>query len=52
MLLSTVPKQAPKAVDRGLLIERVNDDLVRRRAQRPGGRRAAEPGAQPGRASG
>ena len=28
MLLSTVPKQAPKAVDRGLLIERVNDDLV------------------------
>ncbi|MGH3560081.1 MAG: arabinosyltransferase, partial [Mycobacterium sp.] len=28
VLLSTVPKQAPKAVDRGLLIERVNDDLV------------------------
>ena len=28
MLLSTVPKQAPKAVDRGLLIERANDDLV------------------------
>jgi arabinosyltransferase C len=28
VLLSTVPKQAPKAVDRGLLIVRVNDDLV------------------------
>ena len=28
VLLSTVPKQAPKAVDRGLLIERANDDLV------------------------
>ncbi|KAA8960483.1 arabinosyltransferase domain-containing protein [Mycobacterium sp.] len=28
VLLSTVPKQAPKAVDRGLLVERVNDDLV------------------------
>jgi arabinosyltransferase C len=28
VLLSTVPKQAPKAVDRGLLIERVNGDLV------------------------
>ena len=28
VLLSTVPKQAPKAVDRGLLIERVNNDLV------------------------
>ncbi len=28
VLLSTVPKQAPNAVDRGLLIERVNDDLV------------------------
>ncbi len=28
VLLSTVPKQAPKAVDRGLLIELVNDDLV------------------------
>ncbi|MGH3553260.1 MAG: arabinosyltransferase domain-containing protein, partial [Mycobacterium sp.] len=28
VLLSTVPKQAPKAVDRGMLIERVNDDLV------------------------
>lgn len=28
ILLSTVPKQAPKAVDRGLLIERVNDDLL------------------------
>ncbi|MDT5355511.1 MAG: arabinosyltransferase, partial [Mycobacterium sp.] len=28
VLLSTVPKQAPKAVDRGLLIEHVNDDLV------------------------
>jgi arabinosyltransferase C len=28
VLLSTVPKQAPKAVDRGLLIERVNDNLV------------------------
>jgi arabinosyltransferase C len=28
VLLSTVPKQAPKAVDRGLLIERINDDLV------------------------
>src|SRR6201988_1703941 len=27
-LLSTVPKQAPKAVDRGLLIQRTNDDLV------------------------
>src|SRR5271157_4960825 len=27
VLLSTVPKQAPKAVDRGLLIERSNDDL-------------------------
>jgi len=30
VLLSTVPKQAPKAVDRGLLIERANDDLVAR----------------------
>jgi arabinosyltransferase C len=28
VLLSTVPKQAPKAVDRGLLIQRANDDLV------------------------
>src|SRR3984893_2057092 len=28
VLLSTVPKQAPKAVDRGLLIERAHDDLV------------------------
>ena len=28
MLLSTVPKQAPKAIDRGLLIERVGDDLL------------------------
>ena len=28
VLLSTVPKQAPKAVDRGLMIERVNNDLV------------------------
>lgn len=28
ILLSTVPKQAPKAVDRGLLIERVGDDLL------------------------
>ncbi|MGV0719533.1 arabinosyltransferase domain-containing protein [Mycolicibacterium elephantis] len=28
VLLSTVPKQAPKAVDRGLLIERVNSDLL------------------------
>ncbi len=28
VLLSTVPKQAPKAVDRGLLIERINNDLV------------------------
>ena len=28
MLLSTVPKQAPKAVDRGLLIERVGNDLL------------------------
>ena len=28
ILLSTVPKQAPKAVDRGLLIERVNNDLL------------------------
>ena len=28
VLLSTVPKQAPKAVDRGLLIQRVNDELV------------------------
>lgn len=28
MLLSTVPKQAPKAVDRGLLIVRANDELV------------------------
>ncbi|WP_343600883.1 arabinosyltransferase domain-containing protein [Mycobacterium sp.] len=28
VLLSTVPKQAPKAVDRGLLIERANDDLL------------------------
>ena len=28
VLLSTVPRQAPKAVDRGLLIERVNDDLL------------------------
>jgi len=27
-LLSTVPKQAPKAVDRGLLILRAHDDLV------------------------
>lgn len=28
VLLSTVPKQAPKAVDRGVLIQRANDDLV------------------------
>ena len=28
VLLSTVPTQAPKAVDRGLLIERVNNDLL------------------------
>ncbi|HTQ19243.1 arabinosyltransferase domain-containing protein [Mycobacterium sp.] len=28
VLLSTVPKQAPKAVDRGLLIQRSNDELV------------------------
>jgi arabinosyltransferase C len=28
VLLSTVPKQASKAVDRGLLIQRANDDLV------------------------
>ena len=28
VLLSTVPKQAPKAVDRGMLIQRVNDNLV------------------------
>jgi arabinosyltransferase C len=28
VLLSTVPKQAPKAVDRGLLIERVNNNLL------------------------
>ncbi len=28
VLLSTVPKQAPKAVDRGLLVLRANDDLV------------------------
>jgi arabinosyltransferase C len=28
ILLSTVPKQAPKAVDRGLLIERVGGDLI------------------------
>ena len=28
VLLSTVPKQAPKAVDRGLLIERVGDNLA------------------------
>ena len=28
VLLSTVPKQAPKAVDRGLLIERVNNELL------------------------
>ncbi|MET0451870.1 MAG: arabinosyltransferase domain-containing protein [Mycobacterium sp.] len=28
ILLSTVPKQAPKAVDRGLLIERVGGDLL------------------------
>ena len=28
MLLSTVPRQAPKAVDRGLLIERVNSNLA------------------------
>jgi len=28
VLLSTVPKQAPKAVDRGLLIERVGTDLL------------------------
>ncbi|BBZ30870.1 arabinosyltransferase A [Mycolicibacterium madagascariense] len=28
VLLSTVPKQAPKAVDRGLLIERVGGDLL------------------------
>jgi arabinosyltransferase C len=28
VLLSTVPKQAPKAIDRGLLIERANDNLV------------------------
>jgi len=28
VLLSTVPKQAPKAVDRGLLIQRTNNNLV------------------------
>lgn len=28
VLLSTVPKQAPKAIDRGVLIERVNGDLL------------------------
>ncbi len=28
VLLSTVPKQAPKAVDRGLLLKRINGDLV------------------------
>ena len=28
VLLSTVPKQSPKAIDRGLLIERVNNDLL------------------------
>ncbi|WP_239707510.1 arabinosyltransferase domain-containing protein [Mycolicibacterium smegmatis] len=28
VLLSTVPKQAPKAIDRGLLIERINNDLT------------------------
>lgn len=28
VLLSTVPKEAPKAVDRGLLIQRINNDLV------------------------
>jgi len=28
VLLSTVPKQAPKAIDRGLLIERVGPDLL------------------------
>jgi arabinosyltransferase C len=28
VLLSTVPKQAPKAVDRGLLIQRVGQDLL------------------------
>src|ERR1700712_2878888 len=28
VLLSTVPRQAPKAVDRGLLIERVGGDLL------------------------
>lgn len=28
VLLSTVPEQAPKAVDRGLLIQRVNGDLT------------------------
>lgn len=28
VLLSTVPRQAPKAVDRGLLVERVNNDLL------------------------
>ncbi len=28
VLLSTVPRQAPKAVDRGLLIERANNNLV------------------------
>ncbi|WNG90487.1 arabinosyltransferase domain-containing protein [Mycobacterium sp. ITM-2016-00317] len=28
VLLSTVPKQAPNAVDRGLLIERVNNDVL------------------------
>ena len=28
VLLSTVPKQAPKAVDRGLLIQRANDELA------------------------
>ncbi|BBY23901.1 arabinosyltransferase domain-containing protein [Mycobacterium stomatepiae] len=28
VLLSTVPKQAPKAIDRGLLVRRANDELV------------------------
>jgi arabinosyltransferase C len=47
VLLSTVPKQAPKAVDRGLLIERVSNDLLVIVRNTPVVS-AAEAGAQPG----
>ena len=48
VLLSTVPKQARKAVDRGLLIQRANEDLVLVVRNVPVVTRSVEPGTQPG----